>query len=164
MYEYKQIKEEALPTEKEIYYKVAQKNLRLTRENKQLILKNESLQEEISRLKSIAHDFAPKFYKNKSAHFIQKVICLYYNVSMNEICSKSRKREIVIPRQVLCYMIKHHAEKTTLKNIGKIIQRDHSTVIHACQTVKDLMFVDKIFTKEIEEISEYICRNNSVMK
>jgi chromosomal replication initiator protein len=77
-------------------------------------------------------------------------------LSVDLLKSKTRKREIVQARQISMYFSKQ-LTKSSLKNIGMHFGgRDHSTVIHACQTVNDLMDTDKKFKRDVEEISKRI--------
>ncbi|WP_040005158.1 chromosomal replication initiator protein DnaA [Fibrisoma limi] len=70
---------------------------------------------------------------------VQEVVADFFGVTIAELKSKSRKRELVYPRQVAMYLAK---EKTglPLKSIGYHFGgRDHSTVIHAIQTISELV-------------------------
>lgn len=70
---------------------------------------------------------------------VQEAVADYFNVTVADLKAKSRKRELVHPRQVAMFLAK---EKTdlSLKSIGYHFGgRDHSTVIHAVQTVSDLI-------------------------
>ena len=78
-----------------------------------------------------------------TANVILDVIAQHYNISPDDIVSKKRSSEITTPRHIFMYLCKEMTD-TTLKGIGAITERDHSTVIHG---------VDKI-TKEVENNSE----------
>ncbi len=70
---------------------------------------------------------------------VQEVVADYFGVTVADLKAKSRKRELVHPRQIAMYLAK---EKTdlSLKSIGYHFGgRDHSTVIHAVQTISDLV-------------------------
>lgn len=86
---------------------------------------------------------------------VQEVVADYFNVSVADLKSKSRKRELVYPRQVAMYIAK---EKTglALKSIGYHFGgRDHSTVIHAIQTIGGLI-QEKTDTREaVEKLMAY---------
>ncbi len=70
---------------------------------------------------------------------IVQVVTEHYQVRIADLKSKSRLRSIVIPRQVAMYLAKE-LTNLSLKAIGyNFGGRDHSTVIHAIQTVNDLM-------------------------
>mgnify|MGYP000269615402 CR=1 FL=1 len=77
-------------------------------------------------------------------------------ISVENIKSKTRKREITQARQISMYFAKQ-LTKASLKNIGAYFGgRDHSTVIHACQTVNDLIDTDKRFKEDVEELEKRI--------
>ncbi len=78
---------------------------------------------------------------------VQEAVADYFNVTVADLKAKSRKRELVYPRQVAMFIAK---EKTTLslKSIGYHFGgRDHTTVIHAIHMVND-MLRDKPEAKE----------------
>lgn len=65
-------------------------------------------------------------------------------VPRNKIYLKSRKREIVFARQLICYYLRK-LTPLSLKKIGLMLGgRDHTTVLHGCQTIKDLQFSDPL--------------------
>ena len=70
--------------------------------------------------------------------------------------AKTRKREVVQARQLSMFLAKHHT-KNSLKSIGQFFGgRDHSTVIHSCQAIQNLMDTDKKFKKSVEDIEKKI--------
>ena len=82
---------------------------------------------------------------------IEKV-CNHYNVTANEVNSKSRKRELVVARQVSMYLAQKYTKMPTSR-IGKLIGgRDHSTVLHSCTQVSERLKIDKSFSNEISSI------------
>ncbi len=92
--------------------------------------------------------------KNISIDYIQKVVCSYFNIPVDTIHSKTRKREIVQARQIAMYFSKS-LTKSSLTTIGaQIGGKDHATVLHACKTVNNLMDTDKKFRLQIEEIEK----------
>ena len=94
--------------------------------------------------------------KEISIDYIQKTVCEYFKVKMEDIQSKTRKRDVVQARQLAMYFAKQYT-KASLASIGKQIgKRDHATVLHACKTVKNLQETDKAFRGYIEDISRKI--------
>ncbi|MCQ2194665.1 MAG: chromosomal replication initiator protein DnaA [Paludibacteraceae bacterium] len=74
---------------------------------------------------------------------IQEAVCAHYHLNVNDIQTKSRKREVVQARQVAMYLARKYT-KNSLSSIGEQIgNRDHATVLHACKTVTDLIDIDK---------------------
>ena len=87
---------------------------------------------------------------------VQKAVCQYFNISMDNLLSKSRKRQIVQARQIAMYMSRNLL-KCSLSTIGSEIGgKDHSTVLHACATVQDLMSIDKTFRQYVSDIEKML--------
>jgi len=107
---------------------------------------------------SLAKEMIDKLIKNTkrevSIDYIQKVVCNYFDVAVDALQSKTRKREIVQARQVAMYFSKN-LTKSSLATIGSQIGgKDHATVLHACKTVNNLVETDKQFKNQIEEIEK----------
>lgn len=98
-----------------------------------------------------------KFEKKRiTVQKIQDTVSEFFGVKKDLIQSASRKREIVQARQVTMYFIKKHTE-LSLSQIGAHVgNRNHATVLHACNTVKDLSEVDKGFRSDIDEIERLL--------
>lgn len=83
---------------------------------------------------------------------ILDTVCNHFNVSPEEVSGKSRKRNLVIARQVSMYLAQKHT-KMAAGRIGKLIAgRDHSTVIHSCEKVEEMLKASKEFCNEIAKI------------
>lgn len=86
---------------------------------------------------------------------VQELVADFYNVTIADLKSKSRKREVVHPRQVAMYLAKEMTE-LSLKSIGYHFGgRDHSTVIHAIQQVNDLIKEKSESREEIAKLKAY---------
>lgn len=84
--------------------------------------------------------------------YIQKFVSDYFNVSIELLKDKTRKREIVVARQVSMYFAKEYTNMS-LKSIGANFgNRDHSTVIHAITAVNDMMDTDRKFNATMQEL------------
>ena len=114
--------------------------------------------------KSITLDLAKsmidKFVKNTarevSIDYIQKVVCDYFDLPIELLKSKTRKREVVQARQIAMYFAKNMT-KSSLATIGMHCGgKDHATVLHACRTVNNLMDTDKRFRSYIDELEKKI--------
>ena len=106
----------------------------------------------------LAKNMLDKFVKNTvrevSIDYIQKVVCDYFNIPIETMKSKTRKREIVQCRQLAMYFSKQMT-KNSLAMIGKYCgNKDHATVLHACKTVNNLSDTDKRFKGYISEIEK----------
>ena len=86
---------------------------------------------------------------------VQRTVCDYFNISREDLVSKSRKRQIVQARQIAMYLSRNLISNCSLATIGmEIGGKDHATVLHACNTVSDLMSTDKVFKKYVTDIEE----------
>ncbi len=89
-----------------------------------------------------------------SIEYISKVVCDYFNMHVDSIQAKTRKREIVQARQIAMYFSKS-LTKYSLASIGSQIgNKDHATVLHACKTVNNLKDTDKNFRQYVEDIEK----------
>lgn len=83
---------------------------------------------------------------------IIKAVTEYYGVEPASIHTRSRKREVVLVRQVAMYLAKKYLDLSTSK-IGQYIgKRDHATVLHACKTIANLAETDKQFRNELNQM------------
>ncbi|MFZ4612842.1 MAG: chromosomal replication initiator protein DnaA [Bacteroidia bacterium] len=108
----------------------------------------------------LAKSMIDKFVKNTarevSIDFIQKIVSDYFQLPIELMKSKTRKREVVQARQIAMYFSKS-LTKASLASIGAHCGgKDHATVLHACRTVNNLMETDKRFKIYIEEIEKKI--------
>ena len=106
----------------------------------------------------LAKNMLDKFVKNTvrevSIDYIQKVVCDYFDIPIEIMKSKTRKREIVQCRQLAMYFSKQMT-KNSLAMIGKHCgNKDHATVLHACKTVNNLADTDKRFKGYISDIEK----------
>ncbi|MBQ2434975.1 MAG: chromosomal replication initiator protein DnaA [Bacteroidaceae bacterium] len=79
--------------------------------------------------------------------------CEYYHIKDESIYSSSRKRDIVLARQIAMYLTHKHLPNLSLARIGQQIgSKDHSTVLHACRTIEEQLEMDKAIEGAIEDI------------
>jgi len=94
---------------------------------------------------------------DKIVEFIIEVVGGYYNCVDNYHLLKSRKPNVVRPRQVAMYLSFNSTTRNmTLGKIGEFFERDHSTVLHSNKKVQGYLDYDKKFRAEIEEIKKVI--------
>jgi chromosomal replication initiator protein len=106
--------------------------------------------------KRVLKNFVKTSSKEITIDAIQKMVCDYFDVSYDKLLQKTRKREIVQARQITMYLAKTFT-KNSLKTIGEHFGgRDHTTVIHSCQTVKDLMDTDSLFKESVLELQQKV--------
>lgn len=94
--------------------------------------------------------------KEISIDYIQKIISDYFDIPVNIINSKTRKREVVQARQLSMFLSKKYT-KASLSTIGlNCGNKDHATVLHACRTINNLKDTDKQFKRYIDDIEKRI--------
>jgi chromosomal replication initiator protein len=87
---------------------------------------------------------------------ILMVVSEFYDIPEEWIGMRNRKREIVWPRQVYCYLCVNNTGMS-LKAIGETIGGyDHTTVIHNNQKVKDMIDTDENFLAEVRKIQSKV--------
>lgn len=85
---------------------------------------------------------------------IMEKVCQHYGVTQQQVYSKSRKRDYVQVRQVSMYLAQKYT-KMPASRIGQLIGgRDHSTVLHSCNTVEQRLKVEKNFRDELQSIEQ----------
>ena len=107
---------------------------------------------DINLARRIVGDFSDYEKKSITVEDIIKKVADYYGIEPSAINTKSRKREVVLVRQVAMFLAKKYLDLSTSK-IGLYIgNRDHATVLHACKTIANLADTDKQFRCELNEI------------
>ena len=86
--------------------------------------------------------------------YIQKSIAEYFDLSLEQLVDKTRKKEVVVARQLGMYFAKEYTN-LSLQTIGQHFgKRDHSTVIHAINCVNDLIETDRKFKKSYQDLQK----------
>jgi chromosomal replication initiator protein len=111
---------------------------------------------DVELAKKIVKNFVKSVTREVSVEFIQKTVCEFYQIPYDKLKEKTRKRHVVQARQLSMYLAKNFT-KNSLKSIGKYFGgRDHSTVIHSCQAVQNLVDTDQNFKDEVLELEKKI--------
>ena len=84
---------------------------------------------------------------------VQLTVCDYFKITREDLVSNSRKRQIVQARQISMYLCRKLIDGCSLAAIGaQTGGKDHSTVLHSCSIVSDLMSTDKVFKQYVTDI------------
>lgn len=90
--------------------------------------------------------------KTLTINQIIKIISDFYNIEEKDLFQKTRKKEIVRPRQIAMYLLREDLN-TSYPFIGqKFGRRDHTTVIHAYKKIRELVKKDEKLNQEIINI------------
>jgi len=94
--------------------------------------------------------------RNVSVKDIIKIVADFYNIEEGVIYEKTRRKEVVKPRQIIMYILREEYN-ISYPTIGqKLGGRDHTTVIHSCDKVKNDLKNDHVLTQEINQIKALI--------
>ncbi len=88
--------------------------------------------------------------------YILEVVCDQFNISPDDVCSKKRNAEIVLPRQIIMYLCRKYTDAPQIKIALLCGKKDHTTVIHAEEKIKELIDVDEYTKNTIETIIKKI--------
>lgn len=84
---------------------------------------------------------------------ILEVVSDFYRLKEKELLSRSRHKSIVLPRQVAMYLCRTQTN-ASLPDIGaELGGKDHSTVIHACAKIRELIAKDEQFRKQLHDLT-----------
>jgi len=87
---------------------------------------------------------------------IQQSVAKYYNLRVDILSAKTRRKEVVLARQVAMYLSRQMLGES-LKEIGlRFGGRDHTTVIHSCQAIEDLIGRDKEIQSSLDQIKKSV--------
>lgn len=90
--------------------------------------------------------------KSKSPQEVIKIVSDYYNIDEKNIYEKTRRKEIIKPRQVIMYLLRKDFN-ISYPSIGqKMGGRDHTTVIHSCEKISTAVEKDDVLAQEIHQI------------
>jgi len=99
--------------------------------------------------------------KTISIKDVVKIVSDFYNIEEKYVYEKTRRKEVVKPRQISMYILREDFD-ISYPYIGqKMGGRDHTTVIHACEKIKREIQSDTVFAQDIENIKNMINNKNS---
>jgi len=94
---------------------------------------------------------------------ILSIVTEYYAISVSELQSQSRKDEIVKVRQMYCYLANEYSQQT-FKAIGKLINRDHATVIFSSNKVRIEKEIYSSLREQISDLTEKLLLPHMVVQ
>ncbi len=111
---------------------------------------------DIKEVKNILNTYLSTPYRKTSPAAILKAVADFYNISAADLIKRSRKKEIVRPRQIAMFLLRDET-KLSFPEIGqKLGGRDHSTVIHACEKIRTESNIDEPLKQELTLIKERV--------
>ena len=91
-----------------------------------------------------------------------QIVARAFNIKTEQILGRNRSRNFALPRHVAMYLMREDAN-ISLPQIGeKMGGRDHTTVMHACDKVANLMERDDYLRRQISTIREQLYGRNTL--
>ena len=87
-----------------------------------------------------------------SAKEVVKTVAEFYNIEEQLIYDKTRKKEIIKPRQIIMYILREEFNISYPAIGEKLGGRDHTTVMHSCEKIKNDLKMDEILTQEVNQL------------
>jgi len=88
-----------------------------------------------------------------------ETVAKFYNISVADMVSPSRSRELVQPRQIAMYLIRQETD-ASLPEIGGLLGgRDHTTIIHGVERIKDRLETEEQLRRDVMSVREQLYLN-----
>ena len=115
-------------------------------------LSSSPINEDAAKKVIAAYNSAPK--KFLSPKKILKAVADFYDIEEKDLMHRSRKKDVVRPRQIAMYIMREEL-KTSYPSIGeKFGGRDHTTVIHSCEKIGQDLLTNPEFAEELKAIRD----------
>jgi chromosomal replication initiator protein len=108
-------------------------------------------------IKEISYWSAPdvlitkKINQNLDTSSLILKVCDYYEITLDQLMSKSRLRKIADARNTL-YFILHKCYKLTCTEVGKMFNKNHATILSGSTKIEGFMRFDKVFRIKINQL------------
>ncbi len=111
----------------------------------------------------LLQSFAPTINKHSiTPRYLVDAVIAHYDISLDDIMSKSRERRFAFPRQIAMYLLREEA-KCSFPAIGSHIGgRDHTTAMHACQKINGLIKENEQLRRDLVMIREKLYQTTAV--
>lgn len=99
-----------------------------------------------------------RHFRGEASVEMDKVIslcCEHFRASFEDIKKKNRRHTHTYKRQVLIYLLMRRT-RIGYRKISELLDRDHSTVAHAMQRIRELVEIDKSVRQEIEMLNNQL--------
>lgn len=100
-----------------------------------------------------------KYSTNLTSKKILSVVAQYYDITMEDLVGVSRKKNLVVPRQVAMYIMREEL-KSSFPTIGNELGgRDHTTAMHACNKINEALKTDSKIQQDIHNLKQQLSNN-----
>jgi len=88
--------------------------------------------------------------------FIQRCVAEEYGISLSDIKTRRRNKNIVLPRQIAMYLCRELTDLSLPEIGGFFGGKDHTTVLHSCNKIKEEIGKNDVFKNRVEGIIQII--------
>ena len=111
----------------------------------------------VDTLRRFTQPVQPQIRRTITIEDIEVFIMERFNIAHDDMISPKRSRNIAFPRQIAMYLT-HEYTHTSMESIGNYYGgRDHSTVKHACEKIRDSLSSDHVIKSILERFRETFC-------
>ena len=122
---------------------------------------NKATSNELLNFISNDFDFSYQSVPTFTSEDVIKAVCEHFSITQDQIKGKQRRKNFLIPRQIVMYVLREETSMS-LSAIGKVLgNRDHSTVLHGCLKISELIHSDDNIKKQIFNIKDTLLEINS---
>ena len=144
----------------ELLAKKIQDNIRNLEGGLNLVVNSLKYQKLLPTKKNVEKILEKIFQPKRTVNFkkILNTVSEFYDLNPDQIFSKCRKKELVKPRQIIMYLLKEElgfAYSTIAEKLGN---RDHTTVLYACQKISKEIQKNPLLEEEISQIKNRLCK------
>jgi len=93
--------------------------------------------------------------KAVTIELIKTIVSEHYNIPVTELVSKSRKKNVVLPRQMAIYLARKYTDQS-LQAIGRSFNRYHATIIHSVAVTENAVKTDRTLKTQLDYLCEKI--------
>ena len=95
-----------------------------------------------------------------SAEAIRELVCHYFQVTLEELRSSSRRKNVVLPRNLGMYLCRKLTD-LSLDGIGKLFGRNHSTVLYSVNVIENRTSRDPKLRSQVEFLADQVRRSDA---
>ncbi|MBO7736946.1 MAG: chromosomal replication initiator protein DnaA [Clostridia bacterium] len=103
------------------------------------------------------NESVPEESETVTPEAIIKSVCSYYKVTKTELLGKHKKQEVVRARQICAYLMCEMLS-LPLVNVGKLLSRDHATIIHSRNKIGEYIKVNDRIAKDVDDIKNIVLK------
>ncbi len=112
----------------------------------------------VALAKSALEESVPEVPEEATPESVISAVCTYYRVNKTDLVGKCKKKELVLPRQICCYLM-CEVLSLPLISIGKYLgNRDHTTIMYSRNKVEEMMKTNDKIAKDVDDIKNIILK------